>query len=226
MSDGRRGSVKQAANGTWGFIVDVGVGRERKQTRRRGFKSKRDAQTELTRILGSLEQQTCVAPKRQTLGAFLTDTWLPSIEHTVKPSTFESYARNIRLHIASRAIGGVQLQQVDGSHINALYALPLAGDGAGRGQLSARSVRYVSTILHRACRDAMKWQALVRNPVEASDPPRPTDKVEMRTWQPAELRAFLAGAVGGAVVRRLVAAGYDWHAPWGGTGPALVGRRP
>lgn len=34
---GRRGSVQQADNGTWFFIVDVGINGERKQTRRRGF---------------------------------------------------------------------------------------------------------------------------------------------------------------------------------------------
>lgn len=80
------------------------------------------------------------------------------------------YRRNVRLHVAGRPIGR-QLQDVEGSDINALYAQLLAGD-AVRGPLSARSVRYITTILHRAFKDAMKWQAVVRNPVDASDPPR------------------------------------------------------
>jgi len=192
MSDGRRGSVKQAANGTWGFIVDVGTTDERKQTRRRGFKSRREAQTELTRILGSLEQRTYVAPKRQTLAAFLTDTWLPAIEHTIKPGTFESYRRNMRLHVAGRPIGRRQLQDIDGATLNGLYGLLLAGDGDHQ-PLSARSVRYISTILHRAFRDAMRWQAIPRNPVDAADPPRQADRVEMATWKAGELRRFLEG---------------------------------
>src|SRR3990170_2022824 len=114
MSDGRRGSVKQTENGTWGFVIDIGTAAERRQTRRRGFPTRKAAQAELTRILGSLEQRTYVAPKRQTLAAFLTDTWLPAIEHTIKPATFESYRRNIRLHVAGRPIGQRQLQEVDG----------------------------------------------------------------------------------------------------------------
>lgn len=190
MSDGRRGSVKQAENGTWYFIVDVGTAGERKQTRRRGFKSKREAQAELTRILTSLEVQTYVAPARQTLGDYLTTTWLPAIEHTVKPSTFESYRRNVRLHIAGRPIGRRQLQQLDGSDLNALYAQLLAGDAEHR-KLSARSVAYIATILHRACRDAIKWSALVRNPVEASDPPRPGSRPEMQVWRAEDLSRFL-----------------------------------
>lgn len=190
MSDGRRGSVKQASNGTWGFIVDIGADGQRKQTRRRGFPTRKAAQAELTRILGSLEQRQYVAPKRQTLGAFLTETWLPAIEHTIKPGTFESYRRNVRLHVAGRGIGRRQLQQVEPSDLNALYALLLAGDAEHRA-LSARSVRYIATILHRAFRDAVRWQALVRNPADSADPPKPTNRVEMATWSGAELGAFL-----------------------------------
>lgn len=195
MSDGRRGSVKQAANGTWYFIVDIGTNGQRKQTRRRGFPTRKAAQAELTRILGSLEQRQYVAPKRQTLATFLTDTWLPAVEHTIKPGTFESYRRNIRLHVAGRPIGRRQLQQVEPSDLNALYAVLLAGDADHR-PLSARSVRYIATILHRAFRDAVRWQALIRNPADSADPPRPTARVEMTTWSGAQLGAFLSHVTG------------------------------
>ncbi len=190
MTDGRRGSVKQAENGTWGFIVDIGAGGERKQARRRGFPTRKAAQAELTRVLGSLEQRTYVAPKRQTLATFLTETWLPAVEHTIKPGTFESYRRNVRLHVAGRPIGRRQLQQVEPSDLNALYAALLAGDPEHR-PLSARSVAYIATILHRAFRDAVRWQALVRNPADSADPPRPGSRPEMQTWSGAELRRFL-----------------------------------
>jgi integrase len=196
MNDGRRGSVKQTANGTWGFVVDIGPDGERKQTRRRGFPTQKAAQAALTRILGSLEQRTYVAPKRQTLATFLTDTWLPAIEHTVRPATFDSYRRNVRLHIAGRPIGRRQMQDVDGSDLNALYSQLLHGDDTHRA-LAARSVRYVSTILHRAFKDAMKWQHVVRNPVEASDPPKKTRAPEMQTWKAAEVSAFLTGTGAG-----------------------------
>lgn len=192
MSDGRRGSVKQAPNNTWYFVVDIGQDGERKQTRRRGFKSRREAQAELTRILGSLERRTYVAPQRQRVAEFLTEMWLPAIEHTVKPATFESYRRNMRLHVAGRPIGRRQMQQLDGGDLNALYGQLLTGDAEHR-PLSPRSVAYVSTILHRTFRDAIKWSVLVRNPVEASDPPRPSSKPEMQTWRADELGTFLRG---------------------------------
>jgi integrase len=187
---GRRGSVRQEPNGTWTLVADVGTAGERKQTRRRGFPTRKAAQAELTRILTSLEQRTYVAPKRQTVAAFLTETWLPAIEHTVKPATFESYRRNVRLHVAVRPAGRRELQDLTPSDLNALYGQLLAGDSDHR-KLSARSVAYTATIMHRALRDAVRWQAIVRNPADAADPPRPSARPEMRTWSGAELGRFL-----------------------------------
>jgi len=173
------------------LVADVGGPGERKQTRRRGFATRKAAQAELTRILTSLEQRTFVAPKRQTVAVFLTETWLPAIEHTVKPATYESYRRNVRLHVAGRPIGRRQLQDLTPADLNALYGQLLAGNDEHR-KLSPRSVRYIATILHRAFRDAVRWQAIVRNPAEAADPPRPSTRLEMRTWSGAELGRFLA----------------------------------
>ena len=66
----------------------------------RGFATKREAQAELTRILTSVEGGIYVAPQRMSVADFLQTTWLPTVEHTIKPGTFESYRRNVRLHIA------------------------------------------------------------------------------------------------------------------------------
>jgi integrase len=192
MTDGRRGSVRQATNGTWFLIVDIGSGAERRQTRRRGFPTKKAAQSALTGILSALEDQVYVAPKRQTLADFLTTSWLPAIEHTIKPGTFESYRRNIRVHVETRPIGRVELQKVDARHLNAFYAQMLAGDEMHR-KLSARSVSYIATILHRAFRDAIRWQAIVRNPADSADPPKSQAKPEMHIWSAAELGEFLVG---------------------------------
>src|SRR4051812_11268491 len=121
MSNGRRGSVKQAGNGTWYFVMDAPSTElrpngkpKRKQTRRRGFLSRREAQAALTVALKSIADQEYVAPKRETVAAFLTERWLPAIEHTIRPGTFESYRRNVRLHLVGRPIGAKQLQAVTG----------------------------------------------------------------------------------------------------------------
>jgi len=190
----RRGTVKQEANGAWYFVVDIADehGR-RRQTRRRGFPSQRAAQAELNKILRDLAQQTYVPPSRQTLGRFLTDEWLPAIRATIRPSTFDSYARNIRLHVAAHPVGDWPLQKVDAGALNRLYADLLAGR-TSRRPLAPRSVAYVHVILHRAFRDAVRWDRLVRNPSDAADPPKPgrTHRSTMRTWSAEQVAAFLS----------------------------------
>lgn len=191
MNNGRRGSVKQDKNGRWYFIVDIGRIGERKQTRRRGFPTRKAAQTELNKVLTSLDNRRYVAPTTLTLAAYLTDQWLPAIRHTIKPGTFESYRRNVRLHLAGRNLGRLPLQDVEPADLNKLYACLLAGDSKHR-PLSPRSVAYIATILHRAMRDAVRWSLIVRNPTEFADPPRAAAKKEMRVWNAAQLATFLA----------------------------------
>lgn len=199
-SAGRRGSVKQADNGTWFFVLDVpsaeldARGRpKRKQTRRRGFATRKAAVAELNKVLATLAAEVYIAPDTTTLREYLEKTWLPAIEHTVKPLTYESYRRALRLHVIERPLSARRLQQVDGPALNAHYALLLAGD-ATHAPIGAKTTRYVATVLHRAFRDAIRWQAIARNPVEASDPPRPPERLEMTTWTPGQLHRFLEAA--------------------------------
>ncbi len=191
---GRRGSVKQADNGSWFFVVDTKVEGGRRQTRRRGFPTRRAAQTALNRTLQDLATQCYVPPSRQTLGAFLTEDWLPAIRTTVRTSTFDSYARNMRLHVAGRFLGQVPLQRVDAAGLNRLYALLVSPPAQQGRALSARTVTYIHMILHRAFRDAIRWDRLVRNPCESADPPKVlmAHRSTMRTWSGEELGRFLA----------------------------------
>ena len=190
----RRGTVKQSANGTWFFVVDVADehGR-RRQTRRRGFVSQRAAQAALNKVLQDLAHRTYVAPSRQTLGAFLTDDWLPAMETTIRPSTFDSYSRNVRNHVAKHPVGDLPLQKVDAAALNRLYADLLAGR-TSRRPFAPRSVAYIHVILHRAFRDAVRWDRLVRNPSDSADPPKPgrAHRSTMRTWAADDVASFLA----------------------------------
>jgi integrase len=187
---------KDETSGTWWFIVDIGTGSDghRRQAKRRGFATKKAAQTEMDRLRHTVATQTYVAPKRQTLGEYLTDDWLPAAKVNLEESTWVSYKRYIDLHVVPH-IGGVQLQSLDAGTLNRLYAQLLVGgrrDGK-EGGLSARTVRYIATILHRALKDAVAWDRLVRNPADAARPPRARDAKSptMKTWSGAQLEEFL-----------------------------------
>ncbi len=187
---------KDPKTGTWSFVVDLPDGPDgrRRQARRRGFRTKADAQAALDEIRTSGRRGTYVAPVRQTFGEFLTCDWLPAIRTTVEPSTLESYTRYLTLHVVPR-IGSVGLQQVDAGLLNRLYADLLDhGRRDGKpGGLSPRTVRYIHTIIGRALREAMAWDRVVRNPASAAQPPSAShaQAPEMRTWDAPTLARFL-----------------------------------
>ena len=71
----------------------------------------------------------------------------------------------------------------------------------GKLGLSPRTVHHVHACLHRALKDAVRWAYLVRNPLEAADPPRTrgSGESEMKTWSAEQLSAFLASTRDGRI---------------------------
>ena len=189
---------KDLATSTWWFVIDLPADADgrRRQAKRRGFTTKKAAQEELDRIRGQLMTNTYVAPKRQTLGEYLTADWLPAVRRELAPSTWESYERNIRLHVTPR-IGGVQLQKVDGPLLDRLCA-DLLDSGRKLGKqspgLKPRTVRYIHSILSGALDYAVRQQRIVFNPATRSTPPSAAaaKAPEMRTWTAEQVRRFLS----------------------------------
>jgi Arm DNA-binding domain/Phage integrase, N-terminal SAM-like domain len=94
------GSIARAANGTWSFVVDVlDVNGERRQLRRRGFPSKKAAQTQLTAVLADKDRGVLVAPSKATMGSYLLDVWLPARRSSLRPSTAAAYESVIRNYV-------------------------------------------------------------------------------------------------------------------------------
>jgi integrase len=187
---------KDPRRGTWFFVVDVpAVGGKRQQIKQRGFKTKKLAEEAEAAVVAERARGTFVRPARVTLGSFLLDEWLPAKRAGLRPSTFNSYDRMLRLYVAP-TIGETQLSAVDGSMLNALYARLLAEGRMdtrrrlGTG-LAPKTVRNLHGVLARAFRDAVRWGRLVRNPSDTADPPRGRAP-EMKAWTADELRAFTA----------------------------------
>lgn len=190
----RRGSIKKATNGTWWFVVDLPAGDDkRRQVRRRGFATRREAQTALTEVLVSLQQGTFVKRERMTVGEYLAD-WMEALPTSGRGvATISSYRHNLRLHVLPY-VGELRLQDLTAIDLDRLYRRLLTrGRRKGSGGLSNRTVRYVHTVLSAALTDAVSKGLLVRNPAKNATPPsaksaRPS---ETAWWRPSELRDFL-----------------------------------
>jgi integrase len=189
----RTGSVKRTGS-TWGFVVDVGRkdGR-RQQVRKRGFRTRKEAQTALNEALAELQRGSFVRPRRITFGSYLAD-WLAGMAISGRrPSTIAGYGRLIRIHVEPE-LGDIPIQDVTAVDLDRLYAgLAAVGSPAGWGPLSNRSIRYVHTVIGKALHDAERKGLVARNVARLASPPSAVSAraPEMQVWTPEQLRAFL-----------------------------------
>lgn len=165
---------------------------ERRRAIKGGFRTQKDAQAAMSKVIAAVEEARFVAPSTLSLRDYLLREWLPAIKATVRPATFSSYAMLAEQHIVP-SLGSTKLQRLTPAAINALYGRLLeSGRIKGEGGLSVSSVRRVHAVLHRALRDAVRWGYLQASPAEGADPPRQNgNHAERPVWDREQLLAFL-----------------------------------
>jgi integrase len=179
-------------NQRWYVQVDVPAGPDGKRRRRSvgGFRTKREAKAAEAEALRRIRDGVLVEPSRLTVGAYLTELWLPSMASQVRATTLGGYRHNVRAYIVPR-LGDIPLQRLSTARVGAFYGELVASGGQKGRPLSPKTVRYVHTTLRRALRDAVADGLVVRNVAAQARPPR-ARRVEMHTWTAAEVGAFLA----------------------------------
>jgi integrase len=160
-----------------------------------GYRTRRDAEAGRVELLGRIQRGVHVGPSRLSFGEYLGQRWLPAKQTALAPSTFESYSRNIRVHITP-GIGSARLQGLDAGSLTSFYGERIRHGGRRGKGLSPRTVRYLHSIVHVALADALRWGLVVRNVADAATPPSHSaaKATPPNTWTAGELRAFLTSA--------------------------------
>ena len=183
----QRGFIRRRGS-TWTAYWQVDAASGRRQRSKGGFSVRKEAQAFLTTTLGTLQSGTFSEPTKVTVREYLLDRWLPGRVSSLRPSTIDSYRRNIERHVLP-ALGHVRLQQLSADQLDRFYSdLLVAG-------LSPKTVRNIHTTLRKALQDALRKNIVVRNVADAADAPklpRPGER-EMSTWAPEHLRTFFKG---------------------------------
>jgi integrase len=137
-----------------------------------------------------------VIPGRTTLAEWIRDSWLPMTEPRVKPTTFHSYRQNLELHVIP-VLGQQRLQQLTPPILTGLYGR-LAQASENRKGLSAKTISYIHSTLHKVLADAVDAGLLVKNVAATAKPPRPTRRGTggIQAWEPDELARFLQAVHG------------------------------
>jgi integrase len=129
-----------------------------------------------------------------TVGAFLTDTWMPRKRRQVRETTAYRYSWFIDRYIVP-ALGEIPLRRLRLDHLEAFYA-QLANSGGRHGTgLAPKTVREVHMIIRAALDLAVRRELLGRN-VAADSHLRPSraGHAVARTWTDSELARFLEAA--------------------------------
>lgn len=121
-----------------------------------------------------------------TVSEFM-ERWLDEKARTVKPRTEEIY-RDWNERLVRPTIGKVKLEKLTPLQVQSL----ITGIADTTGIPTANKVR---RLLFGALKQAVRWQVVPRNVVEATDPLKETPK-ELVLWSPAEAVRFLDHARG------------------------------
>src|SRR5947209_5962879 len=103
--------------------IDPATGKERRRWVAAGPR-RSDAERLVTAMVKRKNDGQRTPHGNSTLGEYLIDKWLPLQRSQLRPSTFDSYRRNIDLHVLP-ALGRVPLAKLMPEDLDAFYALLL-----------------------------------------------------------------------------------------------------
>lgn len=178
------GSIKRRG-ATWTIVFDLApeplTGR-RRQRRVGGFRTRRAAEQELTKLLRERDTGSALDPTRLTVAEYLTHWLETDVRHRVRQSTYQSYAAIARRYLVPH-LGALLLTDLRPAHVSML--LSELRDRA----LSASTIAGARVVLHAALKRAVLWQLLARNVCDAVPAPRAT-RPERQLWDEATVRRF------------------------------------
>jgi len=186
------GTVWRRKNGQWEYRFEAGedvlTGRRRRMGKS-GFATKKEAAQAMRKAIADHERGRAVKSSGRSVEDFLRE-WHLSVRSTVRPTTWVHYRDYMNAYVIP-VIGPTRLQDLTPIRLNLLYNHLLEHGRVKRpGGLAPKTVQNVHRMLHRALRDAVKWDLVPRNVAEDASAPR-VSRSKRTVWTPAQLRAFL-----------------------------------
>lgn len=160
------------------------------KTKQRSLSGKTEVEVykKLAKVQTDIEARTYIEPTKITVGQWLED-WLTNYQGGVKPSTALLYRQQAEMYIIPR-MGTAKLQFLTTDNIQKFYnELHLPKKEGGKG-LSAKTVKNVHGIYHKALEQARKNRIIPFNPSDDCELPR-IRKKEIRPLNQEQTAAFL-----------------------------------
>lgn len=193
-----RGGIQKKGNNYYAVVydgIDPGTGRKRRRWVPAGTR-RADAERVLADLIRRKYDGEPVPTERLTVGEYLTERWLPVQKSRLRTSTYDSYRRNIDLHVAP-ALGRRPLAKLTADDLDLFYATLLTqgrkqAGGKSRG-LAPKTVRNIHLMLSKAFADAARKGLIPRNVASLADAPsaKTSRGDEIKAWDAQQLGEFL-----------------------------------
>ncbi|HEX3047318.1 MAG TPA: site-specific integrase [Bacillota bacterium] len=201
------GSIYKRKDGTWAAQASIAGSKVYFYGRTQG-----EVKDKLADALEQARKGLYMKPTKQTFGEWL-DLWLKEYaKPTIRPTTYDSYEYQIRIHIKP-GLGSIPLKELQPAQIQKYYNSKLTEKIMDRRSektikkheqrekkdpskkrkektLSPATIRRMHIIISEALEQALKEGIIIRNPAKATKPPK-VEKKEARYLSPDELRSFL-----------------------------------
>ncbi|PGE14999.1 site-specific integrase [Bacillus toyonensis] len=181
-----KGSVKKdKKTGKYFYTVDIGIDPltgKRKQKKKRGFTTKKEAENALTKLLSEVHTGIYVEPSKLLYGEYL-ESWFNTKKHSVGVQT----AKVLRGYLNSRIIpslGTIKLAKLTSLHMQN-YVNSLRDDGLKRG-----TIEKIIKLIRNSLEHAIDLELIPKNVAAKTKLPK-SDKEELTVWNEREVQLFL-----------------------------------
>ena len=189
------GTIRQRPDGRWEarytLGIDPGTG---KQIQKSVYgKTQREVRQKLTAITAEIDSGTYQEPCKMTVNEWL-DIWLKDYQIGVKDSTAYLYERQSKLYLRP-ALGNIPLETLKAHTVQRLYN-SLSQEHDGQPALSAKTIKNIHGVLHKALQQAVLLNYIRYNPTTACVLPKIVKKEihPLTDQQTAQLLNLLKGS--------------------------------
>lgn len=156
-------------------------------------KTQKEVAQKLRQITASLDDGTYKTPCKLTVGEWL-DIWTRDYLGGVKASTAYLYKKNVELYIAPH-LGNIKLEALNAHTIQHFYNQLVSPTDPAVNPLSAKTVKNIHGVFHKAMQQAVLIGYLRYNPADACILPR-IERKKIKPFDDAQITAFLTAIQG------------------------------
>ncbi|VXC52828.1 Prophage LambdaBa04, site-specific recombinase, phage integrase family protein [Bacillus sp. 349Y] len=160
-----KGSIRKRGN-KYSYTVDIGrdpVTGKRQQKTKSGFKTKKEAQAALAKMINEVESGTYREKTKTTLLNFADDFFETQVKPNLRKATQYNYVRTMKL-LEEHKIGHCDLSEVNAMHVQSFFK-HLQDKGYGNGTIKV-FLANLKTMLNKA----FEWGLIGHNPALIKTP--------------------------------------------------------